>query len=52
MLSKLSSAAVALAPAHAPIIYDFTNQKGLENILPLTVTCITIKAYDVGLLFA
>ena len=52
MLSELSSGAMAVAPAPASVRYDFTNQKGLENILPLTVTCITIKAYDVGLLFA
>lgn len=52
MLSELSSGAVAAAPAQAAVTYDFTNQNGLENILPLTVTCITIKACDVGLLFA
>ena len=52
MLSELSSGAGTVASAPASVIYDFTNQNGLENILPLTVTCITMKAYDVGLLFA
>ena len=41
-----------MAPVPASVVDTFTHQKGLENILPLTVTCITIKAYDVGFLFA
>lgn len=52
MPSELSSGAGTVAPAPASVIDASTHQKGLENILPLTVTCITIKAYDVGFLFA
>lgn len=52
MLSELSSGAAAVSPAQTSVIHDVTNQKGLENILPSTVTRITIKAHDVGLLFA
>lgn len=33
------------------MLYDFNYQKDLESVLPLTMTCITIKAHDVGSLF-